>query len=150
MSLGERGGTTSNLAEAERLHAEYKAEWRSKIRWRIVQCLVETGRFHASDLVDLAIPEDCKNVIGSCTGAAKKKGVMLETGERLPSTDTAGHGRTSAVYVVNPAAKKGLAEKWRRRKASIPPPEPTHLFDPDAALEDPGPVSSSYYQAEAA
>lgn len=141
-SQGERGGTVRSLAEAEHLHDEYKAEWRNRIKWRIVKCLVETGEFHASDLLDLNIPEDCKNVIGSSVGAAVRKGLMLETGERRSSKDAAGHGRKSAVYAANPAAKKALVARWRRHQAVMPPPEPTPLFDADAGR------GSSYYDAE--
>jgi hypothetical protein len=145
MTQGERGGTTSSLAEAEQLHEQYRAEWRTKIRWRIVRCLVEKRRFHAADLVDLEIPEDCKNVIGSCIAAAKQKGLMLETGERLPSTDAAGHRRRSAVYTINPAAAKGLAAKWRRHQAITPPAKPTRLFDTEPAGKP-----NSYFDAEEA
>lgn len=140
MSQGERGGTVTSLKDAERLHEEFKAEWRNKIKWRIVRQLVETGEFHASDLVDLRIPADCKNVVGSSVGAAVRKGFMEETGERRASTDSAGHGRRSAVYRVNPAAKPGLAEKWRAHKARQPAPEPTPLFG----------SGDGYYGSEAA
>lgn len=138
MSQGERGGTTTSLQEAERLHDEYRFEWRKTIKWRIVKCLVENGEFHASDLVDLEIPEDCKNVIGSSIGAAVRKGIMIETGERRSSTDSAGHGRKSAVYAPNPAGKKALVARWRRHKALLPPPEPEQLFDPDPKFDGPG------------
>ena len=135
--IGERGGTTGSLEEARRLHREYKAEWCLKIKWRIVKCLVENGEFHASDLVDLEIPEGCKNVIGSSIGAAVKKGIMLETGERRSSIDQAGHGRKSAVYAPNPAGKKALVARWERHKALLPPPEPEQLFDPEPTFDGP-------------
>lgn len=141
MSQGERGGTVRSLEEADRLHDEYRFEWRNRIKWRIVRCLVEKGEFHAADLVDLDIPEDCKNVIGSSVGAAARKGLMLETGERRSTPDPAGHGRKSAVYQINPAGAKALAARWERHRQVTPPAEPSRLFEPG---------SPGYYETEGA
>jgi hypothetical protein len=131
MSRGERGGTVTSLADAEKLHEQYRFQWRQRIKWRIVKCLVETGRFHASDLLDLDVPDDCKNVIGSSIGAAVRKGLMLETGERRASADMAGHGRKSAVYEVNPAGRAALVERWDRHREQQPAPVPERLFEPE-------------------
>ena len=147
MSTGERGGTTTSLEEADRLHEEHRAEWRNRIKWRIVERLVDTGEFHASDLVDLDIPPDVKNVIGSSIGAAMRRGIMIETGERRASTDKAGHGRKSAVYKVNPDRFTDLAARLaRRRELTVPAPAPEPLFDPGP----PDAAGRSHYESEAA
>lgn len=146
MTVGERGGTVGSLAEAERLHDQYKLEWRNRIKWRIVRQLVETGRFHAGDLVDLDIPDDCKNVVGSSIGAAVRKGIMLETGERRASTDRAGHGRRSAVYEINPAIIGALTGSYEAHRRREPAAEPEPLFDA-GPLDRPAPVSHHLSEA---
>lgn len=137
MSQGERGGTTTSFDQAKKLHEEFKADWCRRIKWRIVECLVTKGTFHASDLLPLEIPADAKQVIGSCTRAAKEKGIMLETDRRYSTKAPGGHGRRSPEYEVNPAGRSALAERLHEHKRRLPVPEPTPLFE-EPEFDGPG------------
>lgn len=139
--IGERGGTTVSLEQAEALHLEHRREWSARIRWRIAEVLVDTGRFHADDLVDLDIPADHKNIVGASVGAAVRKGHMVETGVRRRTSDPAGHGRRSAVYEVTERGRKVLSGPVAARRAR----GPVRLFEMDVERR-----SVSHYESEAA
>ena len=96
-SVGERGGVTATRDEGFDL-AQMKADWSLAIQCRIKTALLDTGFFHASDLVELGIPPESKNCVGAAVMAAVRRGWMVETGERRASTDRAGHSRKSNVY----------------------------------------------------
>lgn len=107
--VGERGGSTRSLTEAEQLLEEHKGNWTALIRDRISAVLLDTGFFHASDLLDLGIPMEHKNAIGAVTGGFVRRGLMEETGVRRSSGDEAGHARKSAVYRITELGREKLA-----------------------------------------
>jgi hypothetical protein len=98
VSLGERGGSTATLGDAQDLIDAQKAHWREAIRHDILETLELAGEWHADDLVALGVPADCKNVIGAAVGALVNQGLIEETGERRKSTAPESHGRKSNVY----------------------------------------------------
>lgn len=106
--IGERGGSTATLEEAEELLEARKANWSATIRLSILESLEIHGRFHASDLLTLGIPADCKNCVGAQVMAVVRQGLMEETGQRISSPDPAGHGRRSAVYRITEAGSNKL------------------------------------------
>jgi hypothetical protein len=108
MSLGERGGSTATLTEAEELMEAHKALWSQTIRQAILESLDIEGQFHADDLLTLGIPPDCKNIVGAQVNALVRQRVMAETGERRSTSDPAGHGRRSAVYRITDLGIKKL------------------------------------------
>jgi hypothetical protein len=106
--IGERGGSTATLTEAEELMEAHKALWSQTIRLAILESLEIHGLYHADDLLTLGIPADCKNIVGAQTNALVRQGLMEETGERRSTSDPAGHGRRSAVYRITDLGIKKL------------------------------------------
>jgi hypothetical protein len=106
--IGERGGSTATLTEAEELMEAHKALWSQTIRQAIFESLEIEGYFHADDLLTLGIPPDCKNIVGAQVNALVRQGYMAETGERRSTSDPAGHGRRSAVYRITDLGKTKL------------------------------------------
>lgn len=106
--IGERGGTTRSLVEAEQLLEEHKPQWSAVIRDRIATVLVDTSHFHAADLLDLRVPAEHKNAIGAAVGSFVRQGLMEETGVRRSSGDEAGHARKSAVYRITELGRAKL------------------------------------------
>lgn len=106
--IGECGGSTATLTEAEELMEAHKALWSQTIRLAILESLEIHGLYHADDLLTLGIPADCKNIVGAQTNALVRQGLMEETGERRSTSDPAGHGRRSAVYRITDLGIKKL------------------------------------------
>jgi hypothetical protein len=106
--IGERGGSTATLTEAEELMEAHKALWSQTIRLAILESLEIHGLYHADDLLTLGIPADCKNIVGAQTNALVRQGLMEETGERRSTSDPAGHGRRSAVYRITDLGRNKL------------------------------------------
>ena len=106
--LGERGGNTASLDEAQELQEAHKALWSQTIREAILESLDIEGQFHADDLLTLGIPADCKNIVGAQVNALVRQRVMAETGERRSTSDPAGHGRRSAVYRITDLGRTKL------------------------------------------
>lgn len=125
--------TVESLTEAERLHLEHKREWTARIRWRIVECLVDHGRFHAEDLLTLEVPEDCSKLPGTCVGAAARQGLMVR-GTRFYATGSqSGHGRKSFEWLITDHGRDvlpgRLAAHRERQNAAAPLPDPAPLFE---------------------
>lgn len=123
---GERGGTVANLEDATKLQEQHKPDRSAQIRWRIVECLVNKGEFHADDLIDLDISPADKNVIGAAVRGAgpKGRGFMRRVGWRESSRPQR-HGGVNRVFEVVPERLPELRELLAGRK----PEEPGRLFE---------------------
>ncbi len=107
--IGERGGSTATFEQAQRLIEHWKGDWSSLVRHRICESLIAKGEYHADDLVDLNIPADHKNVVGSATAWLVNKGWMKEVGRRR-TTAAASKGRKAGVYAITDRGRWELGD----------------------------------------
>ena len=112
--LGERGGTTGSLQEAEALQEQHKSAVKNRVRQRIEDVLCETGHFHSEDLISLDLDPDDKNIIGSQIGAFSRAGWMVETGVRRASSSVS--RRKSSVYRITVKGREAFQDRVEARK----------------------------------
>lgn len=56
--IGERGGGFESFEDAAEAMENQKPDWSTLIRATIESALIETGFYHAEDLIPLALPEE--------------------------------------------------------------------------------------------
>ena len=107
--VGERGGSFVTFDQAADAIEAAKPEWSTLIRLTIESALIESGFFHADDLVALEIPEAHKACVGAQVSGMISRRYMEETGVRRSTSDPAGHARKSAVYRITELGREKLA-----------------------------------------